>query len=219
MTENTSDGVCVSAMTVNTPSTSTLHLGLLQPLSFPTRAWRDISMDCVEGLPLSDGCNVIVVVLDHFTKYAHFIPLQHPFAAPSVARHFVDLVVKLSDRVQIFTSMLLEAYFSESRHETELYHNRTMNQCLEMFLRYMVQDQPKQWHHCPPLAEFWYNSTLHSTIGSSPFKPLSGHEPNFGAIPGVDSEPSPVTDVLAERAAQMVLLNQESRSNTTTYES
>jgi hypothetical protein len=180
-------------------------------------------MDFVEGLPLSEGFSVIMVVADRFTKYAHFVPLKHPYTAPSVAHHFIDNIVKLhgmprtivSDRDRIFTSIFWKLLFQKlgtKLNFTTAYHPQSdgqterVNQCVEMFLRCTVQDQPKQWCRALPLAEFWYNSTFHSSLGCSPFKALYGHEPDFGAMPDLELDTSPVTDVLQERQVQIALL-------------
>lgn len=88
------------------------YLGLLQPLAIPDQAWEQISMDSVEGLPKSEGRNVILVVVDRLTKFAHFISLSLPFTNQEVARTLLDSIVKIHglplsivlDRDKIFTS-------------------------------------------------------------------------------------------------------------------
>jgi hypothetical protein len=52
---------------------------------------------------------------------------------------------------------------------------------METFLRCLINAFPSKWASCIHLAEFWYNSSHHSSIGRSPFVALYGHEPlHFG---------------------------------------
>jgi hypothetical protein len=69
-------------------------------------------MDFIEGLPKSEGNEVIFVVVDRFSKYAHLMALAHPYSAITVAKVFMENIYKLheilativSDRDNIFLS-------------------------------------------------------------------------------------------------------------------
>ena len=146
-------------------------LGLLQPLPVPTKPWEMISLDFIEGLPKSHGCDVILVVIDRFTKYGHFLPLAHPFSALQVAQVFINNIYRLhglpqvivSDRDRIFTSTLWKELFRLSDtalHMSSSYHPQSdgqterLNQCLESYLRCAVHACPRKWFDWLPLAEY-----------------------------------------------------------------
>jgi hypothetical protein len=69
--------------------------GLLQPLEVPYAAWTSISTDFITQLPESQGHTQIMVVVDRFTKMAHFIGLKTDATAKDVADTFLREVWKL----------------------------------------------------------------------------------------------------------------------------
>jgi hypothetical protein len=173
------------------------YLGLLQPLPMLSASWEVITMDFIEGLPQSGSANAILVVVDKFFKFAHFIPLRHPFTAAVVARVFLDTVYRLHgwpktiipDRDKVFTSKFRQLLFrtGANLHLSSSYHPQTdgqterVNQCLETYLRCFVHACPSHWSRWLSLAEYLYNSSTHSSLGHSPFEALYGYPPrHFG---------------------------------------
>lgn len=168
--------------------------GMLQPLPVPSEVWTDVSMDFITGLPTSMGKNVIMVVVDRFSKGAHFIPLSHPFTAVSVAQAYLDGVFKLhgwpksivSDRDAVFLSSFWQGLFS--LHGTDLllssaYHLETdgqteiVNKCLETYLRCMCGGNEKDWCKWLPLAEWWYNTHFHTASQLTPYEIMYNQVP------------------------------------------
>jgi hypothetical protein len=200
--------------------------GLLSPLPVPTESWQVISMDFIEGLPRSGAANCIMVVVDKFSKFAHFVPLLHPFSASHVAQLFLDHIYKLhgmpthiiSDRDRIFTSLFWKELFrlvntklcmSSAYHPQSDGQTERVNQCLETFLRCFVHSCPRQWLRWLSLAEYWYNTSLHSSLNRSPFEVLYGHSPrHFGLTPPEASSVPDVDSMLAERATMLDLVRQ-----------
>ncbi|GAA0185329.1 hypothetical protein LIER_32617 [Lithospermum erythrorhizon] len=167
---------------------------LLQPTEIPSSAWSQISTDFIEGLPTSHKNNTLLVIVDRFTNYAHFIPLSHPFTALTVANLFMDHVYKLhgmpshiiSDRDRIFLSAFWQEMFTKlgtKLHYSTSYHPQSdgqterVNQYLETYLRCMCSDRPTDWTKWLPLAEFWYNRNFHASIRMTPFEALYGYKP------------------------------------------
>ena len=101
--------------------------------------WKIVSMDFVEGFPKSGKFDGVLVVVDKFSRYAHFIPISHPYSAATIASLFMDNIFKLhsmplsivSDRDRVFTSAFWKELFRLS--DTQLcmsssYHPQTNGQ-------------------------------------------------------------------------------------------
>ena len=196
--------------------------GLLRPLPIPARPWSSISMDFITDLPPSQGYDSILVVVDRFTKMAHFIPCSKAISGPKTADLILANVVRLhglpdditSDRGAPFISHFWKRLFHILGTTTKLstaFHPQTdgqterVNQVLEQYLRCVVSYQQDDWTTFLPLAEFAYNNTLHSSIGTSPFFANFGFQPRFNvSIPSGSVNPS-----AEERARQLKDIHQD----------
>lgn len=177
--------VCQQVKTERVP-----YPGLLQPLAVPTQAWHTITMDFIEGLTKSGGYDCILVVVDKFSKYSHFIKLNHIYKL-----HGMPMAI-VSDRDKVFTSLFWQELFKLSGTELRMssaYHPQSdgqterVNQSVEAFLRCFIQACPSKWSDWLALAEFWYNTNFHSSLNKTPFEVLYGHGPRHFGIEGTDA--------------------------------
>jgi IS30 family transposase len=135
---------------------------LLQPLPIPTGVWEDISLDFIVGLHSFHSNTVILVVVDRFSKAAHFGMLPTHHTASKVADLFAKMVTKLhgmpksivSDRDPIFISKFWQQLFQFSGTKLRMstaYHPQTdgqteiVNKALQQYLRCFVHKTPKAW--------------------------------------------------------------------------
>ncbi|XP_026451534.1 uncharacterized protein LOC113351823 [Papaver somniferum] len=88
-------------------------------------------MDFISGLPKSEGREVILVVVDRYTKYSHFLALNHPYTSATVAK---CLLTRLGTSLHLST-----AYHPQTNGQTE-----RVNACLESYLRFMINDNLQQ---------------------------------------------------------------------------
>jgi hypothetical protein len=71
-------------------------VGLLQPLKIPQWKWEEISMDFIVGLPTTQsGYDSIWVIIDHFSKVAHFIPVKTTYKGAKFAELYITRIVCL----------------------------------------------------------------------------------------------------------------------------
>jgi len=66
--------------------------GKLMPNSIPEKPWIHIPADFITKLPLAQGYDSILVVVDRLTKMVHFIPTTEKTMAKELARLFKDNV-------------------------------------------------------------------------------------------------------------------------------
>jgi hypothetical protein len=165
------------------------------PLPAPSVHYEDIFMDFVLGLPRTKkGRDSIFVVVDRFSKMAHFIPCHKIDDASYIANLFFKEIIHLhgvpntivSDRDTKFVSNFwrtlwaklgTKILFSTTCHPQTNGQTEVVNMMLSTILRVVLKKNIKIWKECLPHVEFAYNRSLHSTTKMYPFEIIYGFLP------------------------------------------
>ncbi|KAF8750005.1 Reverse transcriptase (RNA-dependent DNA polymerase) [Rhizoctonia solani] len=182
----------------------------------PTIPFHTISYDFITGFPKSNGHDAILVVIDSFSKFGHFIPTSKKVTAKGLADLFVSHVWKLQDyplglsRIEAptFTGKFLRALyqrlgikplFSSAYHPESDGQTERVNQFIEFYLRSYVAADHSDWATWLPLAEYAYNNARHASTGKTPFELVYGKNPvmNPSNVPSNVPEADQLADTLA----------------------
>jgi translation initiation factor IF-1 len=187
--------ICGRCITCRKAKSKVLPHRLYTPLPVPSEPWVDISMDFVLGLPRTKrGRDSIFVVVDRFSKMAHFIPCHKTDDATNIADLFFREIVRLhgvprsivSNRDVKFLSYFWKVLwgklgtkllFSTTCHPQTDGQTEVVNRTLTQLLRTVVHKNLKTWEDCLPFIEFAYNRAMHSTTSYSPFEIFYGFNP------------------------------------------
>uniref|UniRef100_A0A803KCJ5 Integrase catalytic domain-containing protein n=1 Tax=Xenopus tropicalis TaxID=8364 RepID=A0A803KCJ5_XENTR len=151
-------------------------------------------MDFIVELPKSSEMSTILVVVDRFSKMAHFMPLKKLPSASALAKIYVKEIFRLhgfpssivSDRGVQFVSRFWRAFckllkvklnFSSAYHPQSNGQTERTNQSLEQFLRCFISSNQDNWSELLPWAEFAHNNLRHESLGFSPFFCVYGFQP------------------------------------------
>ena len=145
-------------------------------------------MDFIVGLPRTQrGYDSIWVIVNRFTKVAHFIPVKTHYKGPKLAQLYMEKIVCLhgvpkkimSDRGTQFMSHFLQQVHSSlgtKLNFSTAYHPQTdgpterTNQILEDMLRACPLQYGTSWDKSLTYAEFSYNNSYQKSLNMAPFE-------------------------------------------------
>ena len=166
-------------------------------IQIPEEKWKEISIDFVTDLPLTQGRkDTILTIVDKATRMVHLVPCRKNIIAVATAQLLWQHVVRLhgvpraiySDRGPQFTASSWQELWrltGTSLKYSSAYHPQTqgvverMNAVVSQTLRCLIHEMNElnKWEILLPTVELVINSLPNSSTGFSPFYLNYGYEP------------------------------------------
>ena len=168
----------------------------IQPNEIPKGIWETITMDFIVDLPISQGYNSILTVVNHHSKAIILSPCHKTITAEQTSQLLVDNVWKrtgfplaiISDRGPQFTAQVTQEFWRKLGIKQKLstaFHPQTdgelerVNQVIEQYLYICGNFQQDNWAALLPIIEFAHNACPHRSTHKSLFEVWYGFQPTF----------------------------------------
>ncbi len=173
----------------------------LQPNQVPADIWGIITMDFITNLPISQGYNLLFVVIDHLSKATIISPCTKTITAEETSKLYLENVWRrtrlphqvISDQGPQFASKVMQetwmklgvkSTMSTAHHPQMDGKTKRVNQELEQYFCIFCNFEQDNCAELIPFMEFSHNARQHSATAKSPFAIWYGFQPEF--IPPVN---------------------------------
>jgi len=185
----------------------------LYSITVPENAkpFQQIAMDLITKLPLRNGKDAILTIMDHgCSRAVVFLPCSTNITGPGIAQLYLEHMYRwfglpqkmISDRNPRFTSHFGKALLSKlgvTQNLSMVFHPQTdglserKNQWIKQYLHLVMSSNPEHWTQWLDIASAVHNNRKNTTTGLSPNQILLGYEINL-----IPSETLPSNNQMAE---------------------